>query len=129
MESKRSTKVTRKMEQALVALMGQPTLSAAATCAGVKETRLLQWLQRDDFQDRYRELRWQAVRHAVAHLHHLGHEAVETLQHIMSDSTVAATARISAAKTILEVSVKSIEVEDLEHRLRTLENEQGLEDE
>jgi hypothetical protein len=40
---------------------------------------------------------------------------------IMQDSTAPASARVSAAKTVLDTAVKAVELEDLEQRLAALE--------
>ena len=48
-------------------------------------------------------------------------EAVEVLAEIMSDITNAPSARVSAAKAIIEYSIKTIEVEDLTQRVEELE--------
>jgi hypothetical protein len=48
-------------------------------------------------------------------------EAVETLRSVMQDAEAPASARVSAAKAMLETAVKGIEIEDLEVRIATLE--------
>ena len=48
-------------------------------------------------------------------------EAVETLRSVMQDAEASASARVSAAKAILETAIKGIEIEDLEVRIAALE--------
>src|SRR6185312_4812372 len=48
-------KLGRKAEAAIVALLAHPTMPEAAKAAGVSETTLWRWLQRDDFRKKYRE--------------------------------------------------------------------------
>ncbi len=43
-------KLERKTEAAIVALLAHPTMPEAAKAAGVSETTLWRWLQRDDFR-------------------------------------------------------------------------------
>jgi hypothetical protein len=44
----------------------------------------------------------------------------------MQDAEAPASARVSAAKTILETAVKAVEIEDLEARIMALETQQGM---
>jgi hypothetical protein len=45
-----SGKFSRKHEQAISALLTQPTLAEAATTVGVGEATLRRWLQQESFQ-------------------------------------------------------------------------------
>jgi hypothetical protein len=49
--------------------------------------------------------------------------AVETLEAIMQDSEAPASARVSAAKAVLEMAIKAVELEDLEARITALEQQ------
>ena len=53
-------------------------------------------------------------------------EAVETLRKVMQAADAPASAKVSAAKTILETAVKAVELEDLEPRIVALETQQGI---
>ena len=120
-------KWTRKQDQAIAALLVYPTIPAAAKAVGVGETTLWRWLQRDDFQDAYRLAKREAVAQAIAQLQRASGEAVKALSDVMNDPIAPASARVSAAKTILEMAVKGIELEDLAARVEQLEalTEQG----
>jgi len=115
-------KLSRKQEQGIRALLLQPTLVDAATAIGVDERTLRRWL-RDDavFQMAYREARRAVVQHAIVQVQRATGEAVETLRSVMQDAEASASARVSAAKAILETAVKGIEIEDLEARIAALE--------
>jgi hypothetical protein len=115
-------KLSRKQEQGIRALLLQPTLRDAATAIGVDERTLRRWL-RDDavFQIAYREARRAVVQHAIVQVQRATGEAVETLRQVMQDRESPASARVSAAKAILETAVKGIEIEDLEARIAALE--------
>ncbi|MCX6090854.1 MAG: transposase family protein [Candidatus Atribacteria bacterium] len=115
-----SSKMTRKMETAIVALLNQPTLTQAAETAGVGETTLWRWLQREDFGAAYREAKRQAVAQAIAHIQQISGEAVEVLREVMNNG-IKETARTMAARTILELTLKTFEIENLEERLTRLE--------
>jgi len=115
-------KLSRKQEQGIRALLLQPTLVDAATAIGVDERTLRRWL-RDDavFQMAYREARRAVVQHAIVQVQRATGEAVETLRSVMQDAEASASARVSAAKAILDTAVKAVELEDLEARITALE--------
>jgi len=46
---------------------------------------------------------------------------VETLRSVMQDKDAPASAKVSAAKAILETAIKAVELEDLEARIAALE--------
>jgi hypothetical protein len=114
-------KLSRKEEAAISALLTQGTLAEAASLAGIGDATLRRWLQRDDFQAAYRRARRETVSQAVAHLQRVSGEAVETLRTIMVDDQKPANARVTAARVILDVSIKAVELEDLEVRIAALE--------
>lgn len=114
-------KWTRKQDQAIAALLVHPTIPAAAKAVGVGETTLWRWLQREDFQDAYRAAKREAVAQAIAQLQRASGEAVKALSDVMNGPITPAGARVSAAKTILEMAVKGIELEDLAARVEELE--------
>jgi len=116
----KSGKLNRKMETAIVALLNQPTITLAAEDAGISETTLWRWLQREDFTKAYREARKQAVNQAIAHIQRISGEAVNTLREVMNDGKKE-TARVTAARAILELTLKAYEIEDLEERIEALE--------
>jgi hypothetical protein len=123
--SKRATKsesgLTSKQQAAIVALLGQPTLKEAAQAIAINEATLWRWLQQPEFQTAYREARRETVRHAIVRLQQHAAEAVDTLHKVMTTEGTAAPVRVSAAKAILEYSMKAVEIEDLASRLEALE--------
>ncbi len=112
--------ITPQQQRGILALLTAPSISAAALQAGVAERTLYRWLQDDSFLDAYRAARRQAVSQAMAKLQRYSADAVETLYQIMKTSSYD-SAKIHAAKTILEYAHKAIELEDLEARLAALE--------
>lgn len=114
-------KKTRKAEAAVAALLMAPTIATAAASIGISEQTLWRWLQDPDFQAKYREAKRQAVAQAVARLQQASGEAVEALREIMNDGEAPASARVSAAKSVLEMAVKGVEIEDIAARVEKLE--------
>lgn len=115
-------KKSRKEDLALAALLSCATIGEAAKKAGVSETTLWRWLQDEEFQAKYREAKKQAVGHAVTRLQQATSEAVNTLGAVMKDSEATASAKVAAAKTVLEMAFKAVELEDYAERLRRLED-------
>jgi hypothetical protein len=115
-------KFSRNKERAISALLSQPSVALAAEFVGIGERTLWRWLQLDDFKTAYREARSQLVSQAIALVQSGMSSAVRTLQDIMSDKDAPASARVSAAKTMLDMGLKGIEIEDLEFRISQLEN-------
>jgi hypothetical protein len=114
--------LTPRHEQGITALLVQGGLQATAEASGVNEKTLRRWL-RDDavFQTAYREARRAVVQHAIVQVQRATGEAVATLRSVMQDANTPASARVSAAKAILDTAVKAVELEDLEARIAALE--------
>jgi acyl-CoA hydrolase len=114
-------KLSHKQEQTIAALLTAPNLADAAHHAGIGGRTLLRWLKETAFQAAYREARRAVVQQAITQVQRATGEAVETLRNVMQDRESPASAKVSAAKTILETAVKGIEIEDLEARIAALE--------
>ncbi|MFA7468121.1 MAG: transposase family protein [Desulfotomaculaceae bacterium] len=114
-------KLTRKQEQAIAALLLQPTIAEAARSANIGETTLWRWLQVEGFQVAYAKAKKEAVAQAVARLQQITSKAVDTLQAVMEDEEAPASSRVTAARVVLETSLKAIELEDLAARVEQLE--------
>jgi uncharacterized membrane protein (DUF106 family) len=114
-------KLSRKKDQAVMALITEPTIKAAAQKVGITTPTLHKWLKLSEFKAAYREARREAVTVAIARLQQAAAEAVEALRAIMNDTSKPASARVSAARSILELAFMGIEIEDLEVRIEELE--------
>jgi len=108
-------KLTRKAEQAIAALLEHPTMAEAAKASGVSERSLWRWLQRDDFQKRYREAQRAVVDSAITRLQAATVKAVETLERNLSCGNFFA--ENAAAQAILTHSFKAIEVRELQEQI------------
>lgn len=114
-------KLTRKQEQAVISLLTCSTIGEAAKNTGISEVTLWRWLQLPGFTERYREARRQAVGQAVAMLQQATGEAVETLREVMHDKASRDSSRVAAAKSVLELAIKAVEIEDLQAKVEELE--------
>lgn len=115
-------KLTRKQDQAIAALIVCPSILDAARQSGVAEVTLYRWLKDAGFQAAYRDARRAVVQQALVQIQDACGEAVKTLRAIMRNSKAPASAKVSAAKAILDMAVKAVELEDLEARLAVLED-------
>jgi hypothetical protein len=117
------TKLPRKQEQAIAALLSEPTVAAAAAAADVSERTLRAWLTLPAFRSAYRAARSEVLESAVARLQRTADRAVETLEQALSaprDSD-----RIRAATAILDRAQSGAELSDLLERIEALEAEAG----
>lgn len=105
----------------MVALLLHPTISEAAKVAGIGEATLFRWMQLPAFQESYRQAKRQAVGQAITLLQKAAGEAVETLRSVMANAEAPAAARVTAARTVLEMGLKAVELEDLVVRVEELE--------
>ena len=114
-------KRSRKEDLALAALISEPTLGEAAKKVGISEVTLWRWMQDPEFQDKYRTARRQAVSQSITQLQKISSEAVKTLREVMNNIETPPASRVTAAKAVLELAIKAVEVEDLAGRVEALE--------
>jgi DNA-binding MurR/RpiR family transcriptional regulator len=111
----------RNKEKAIAALLVQPSIEGAAKSAGISEATLLRWLKDEAFKTSYRDARREVVSQAVTQLQSACGKAVKTLCDIAEDKDAPASSRVSAARAILDTSIKAVELEDLAQRIEALE--------
>jgi len=115
------TKFGRKKEAAVAALLTTRNIEEAAKTVGVAPNTLLNWMKDREFAAAYRKARWAVVGQAIARLQQTTGAAVSTLQKLMVDSNSPAAIKGQAARTVLAMAIKGVEVEDLEARIAELE--------
>jgi len=114
-------KLSRTQDKAISALLTCDSLTHAAVQCGVNETTLQRWLAVPAFKTAYLAARREVVQHAITQMQSGCHRAVSTLLSIMENADVSASARVSAAKIILETALRAVELEQLETRIAALE--------
>ena len=112
--------VTPKQEKTIAALMSTATVTDAAKVAGVGERTGYAWLADPDFSAAYREARREAVQQATARLQQMSGRAVVVVAQLMLDTSKPASVRLAAARTVLELAVKAVELDDLQQQLAAL---------
>jgi len=115
-------KMTRLREQAIAALLEGGSVAAAAKKIGVDVSTLRDWQRNPDFSDAYRAARREIVSRATDKLAGSFDQAVESLTSIMAGSQNDA-ARIAAAKTVINLTLHTLEMEDFDQRLARLEEQ------
>jgi DNA-binding MurR/RpiR family transcriptional regulator len=113
-------KLPPKAEKVLTALLHHGAVRSAAKDAGVSEATVFRYLQDAEFQRRYREARASVVDAAIALMQRLCANAVSTLDTVMHDTEAPASARVSAAKTILEQSIGGVELTEMRQEIEDI---------
>jgi hypothetical protein len=112
-------RLTPCQESAIGYLMTEPSIVEAARKTGIDERTLRKWLGQPNFEAAYRSVRDEATRQTSALLQGSGGAAVRTLLDVMRDEGVSGSARVAAARTILEFLYRgsNLEMEDLKRDL------------
>lgn len=118
--------MTPTKERALQSLLTQPTKAAAAEAAGISPRTLRSYLQDAEFQKAYKAAFSGLVTEATKAAQRSLSPAISTLREIVEDMEQPATARISAARSLLEYGLKLTEVDDILSRLERLERSDQL---
>lgn len=117
----REPKLPAKQEAFLAALLSHPTIKAACEETGISETSGWRYLNDEKFKERYRKAQRQVVEQIILRLRTDASDAAKALREIVDDATAPSSARVAAARTILETTFKSVELYDIEGRMDALE--------
>lgn len=113
--------MTPKRQKALLALLTTPTREQAAAAAGITSKTLRGYLADPEFQAEYKKAFAALVEDATRQAQQAIAPALSTLREIVEDTGENAQARISAARSVLEYSIKLTETTDILSRLNELE--------
>ena len=113
--------MTPRKEKALQALLVSRTRAQAAKAAGIGESTLREYMKDPEFLDRYREAFGNLVQDATRQAGQALTLALSTLTEIMENTGEQATARIQAARYLVEYALRLGEQCDLLARLERLE--------
>jgi hypothetical protein len=112
---------TRHRQAAIVALISTASLQEASAAANVSPRTLNRYLADESFKAEYREAKARMLDGALNRLRSASLQAVEVLVEISNDVAAASSARVSAAKAIIELSLKAGAIEEIEDWLLELE--------
>ena len=113
--------MTPKQQKALLALLTNPTKEKAAAAAGITSKTLRGYLADPEFQAEYRKAFAGMVEDATRQARQAIAPALSTLREVVEDSGEGSQFRISAARSILEYSLKLTEQNDILAKLKELE--------
>ena len=113
--------MTPNKEKLLAALLTSRSKKEAAAAAGIAERTMRTYFEDPEFCQRYREAFAGVVQDATRRAQQLLEPALSTLQTVMEDEEIPAQARITAAKSIIDYSLKLSEQADILEQLRELE--------
>jgi AcrR family transcriptional regulator len=114
-------KKEQKQDLAIAALLNSESIRDAAKEAGIAEATLHRYLKDEAFKAVYQAAKRELINHAICRLQRSAGVAVKALKEISEDKEAPASARVSAAKTILEIGMKAIEFDEIEKRIAALE--------
>ncbi len=114
-------KLPAKQEQALAALLANPSVREAAEAAKNSEATLWRYLRDPAFSERYKAARRDVTDHLIMRLQADSTKAARVLLEVAEDTNAPASARVSAARTIIEQALRGAELRDLTDRIEALE--------
>lgn len=119
--------MTPNKEKLLAALLTSRTKKEAAAAAGISDRTMRSYFEDKEFCQRYREAFAGVIEDATRQAQALLMPALSTLQTVMEDEEIPAQARITAARSIIDYSLKLTEQADILEQLRELEEwKEGL---
>jgi hypothetical protein len=111
----------RVRERVIVALLSARTIKDAAVQSGVAERSIQRWLKESEFQEEYRNAKSELLEGSINQLRTAGFDAAQRLHKIILDPAAPATAVVAASTRLLDLLLKSVEIQDLVQRLDRLE--------
>jgi hypothetical protein len=114
---------TSRWTRAILALLTEKNLTEAAAKSEVPYSTLRRWMKNRRFLARYRRARLQLVEAGFAQLQVTTGEAVESLRRNLTCGIPAVEVR--AAVSIMDLSVRGVELFDIENRMAAMFDEIG----
>ncbi|MEP7353758.1 MAG: transposase family protein [Acidobacteriota bacterium] len=117
-------KFPRKKEQAIAALMTCKSVEDAARSCGIGVSTLMRWMKLAEFDREYKKARRTVLLQATSRAQQSSTAAISVLLKLMADPATPPAVRARSAEMVLNLGIRSVEVEDIDDRLAELE--QGL---
>jgi len=115
-----STARHRKTELFISALLSSRSVEEAAAKTGIALITARRWMQDPEFVEQFRKARQEIMGQATTQIQQATSEAIVALRQVISTGDSEA-AKVSSARTILEIAFKAAEIYQLEQRIETLE--------
>ena len=109
--------------QAISALLTEKDIRSAASKVGVSEQTLYVWIREDTFKQALQLCKRDALSLAMMQLQYNAQLATNTLVDILQSDKAGLPTKITAARTLLDFAFKAVEIEDIQERLATLEQQ------
>jgi hypothetical protein len=109
----------------LLALMTSGTIDAAAAAAGIGSATARRWYRQDAVQAEFRRMQSEIAGHTLRQLKTSMGEALAVLREVMSNECNPPSARVAAARAVLDNAFRAIETVDVLERLEALEARMG----
>lgn len=108
-------------EKALAALLVCNTRKEAAALAGMSEKTIYSYMQDEVFKSEYEAAKRDLINRAADQINRSLEPAITALRTIAEDKSAGKTARVQAARSLLEYGLKLAEYTTLEERITALE--------
>lgn len=122
-KNERKSELTPKQSKVLELLLVKPSIKEAADAGGVGQSTLRRWIGEPEFSSAYRDARGRLLENTLTRLLQIGSTAVETLEDVMQGTEVNPSARVSAAKAAIEMSLRARDLLDTDARLKAIEEQ------
>jgi hypothetical protein len=122
-ELQESPPLSREQEATLEALLTHPTKAKAAESLGIHRTTIYRRLEDPALAEAYEQARKAAIQDAFDSAASTTVAATAVLYAIAHDTGITPGVRVQAASQLVDVGLKSVELEELEERLEQLEVE------
>ena len=99
--------LTARQSKALSALLICPSLAAAATACNIPQRTIYRYLRLAHFAEAYQHARHQQLGQAVAALQTAAGQAVAVLIEIATNADAKSTARVQAARALIEGALRA----------------------
>jgi hypothetical protein len=115
------SKLKRRKEEAILALLTHRSIDEAARAAHIGSATLVRWMKQEDFNTELREAQRAAFLQAIARLQQVASLAVSLLMKTLGDPNAPAAVRVRAADTVLKHARCGMEIEDILVRMSEIE--------
>lgn len=117
--------LNQRQERFLKAMLETTSIEQACAVASITKNTAYKYLKDETFMKEYRALRRELMQQVTATLQKSSSDAVKTLNEVMLDVDATPNSRVQAAKNILEMAYRSLELDDIQERLEAIEQNLG----
>ncbi len=116
-----SVKLSGAQNKAVLAMLSGSNFLEASQAAGVAQSTVWRWMREPDFKQALRDGRLELMEGAVGSIQQACSEAVDVLRSVMNNQESPCSSRVTAAKCVIEMALKAVELQDLTARIEALE--------